>query len=80
MWRAAADAYVDGDPGAGERLRERDDELDELHVSLTAEIASGVIALPVAIEIALIARFYERLGDHAVNVAQRLRYLVTGVS
>jgi phosphate uptake regulator len=27
---------------------------------------------------ALIARFYERLGDHAVNVANRIRYLAVG--
>jgi phosphate uptake regulator len=27
---------------------------------------------------ALVARLYERLGDHAVNVARRVRYLVTG--
>jgi phosphate uptake regulator len=27
---------------------------------------------------ALIARFYERLGDHAVNIAQRIRYMALG--
>ncbi len=45
-----------------------DDELDELHVALTAEIVGGSMALPVAIESALVARFYERFGDHAVNL------------
>jgi len=79
MWRAAADAYVERDSHAADSLRERDDELDDLLVSLTAELASGVVTLPVAIEVALLGRFYERLGDHAVNLTERVRYLVTGV-
>ena len=78
MWRAAADAYAERDGGAYDRLNEDDDELDDLHVSLTAEISSGSLTIPVAIEVALIARFYERLGDHAVNVAGQVRYLATG--
>jgi phosphate uptake regulator len=40
-----------------------------------AELASGRIALPAAIEMTLVARFYERLGDHAVNIARRVIYL-----
>ncbi len=75
MWRLAADAYAERDPSAHARIDARDDELDELHNSLTAEIASGVLSVPVAIEMALVARFYERLGDHAVNVAKRVRFV-----
>ena len=56
-------------------LDERDDEMDELHTSLTAELASGAMTLPVTMEMTLVARFYERLGDHAVNVARRVIYL-----
>jgi phosphate transport system protein len=80
MWHAATDAYAERDPGARERLNEQDDELDDLHVSLTAEISAGSLTIPVVIEMALIARFYERLGDHAVNVAGQVRYLATGDS
>jgi phosphate transport system protein len=75
MWHAAADAYADRSPEAAQHLEERDDEIDELHVLLTAELASGALPLPVAIELALVARFYERLGDHAVNVARRVARL-----
>jgi len=78
MWRAAADAYAERDGSAVKRLRERDDEIDDLHVSLTAELASGRLTIPVAIEMALVGRFYERLGDHAVNIAARVRFLATG--
>jgi len=75
MWRATADAYADRAPVADE-VEELDDELDELHVTLTAEIASGSMPLPVAIEAALVARFYERFGDHAVNLARRIAVMV----
>ncbi|HEV3401617.1 MAG TPA: phosphate signaling complex protein PhoU [Acidimicrobiales bacterium] len=79
MWRASAEAYAERDGNAVARLREHDDELDDLHVSLIAELASGKLSIPVAIELALVGRFYERLGDHAVNIAARVRYLATGV-
>jgi len=78
--RGSADAYAERDPSGASRLREIDDELDDLHVSLTAELASGKLSIPVAIEVALVGRFYERLGDHAVNIAARVRYLATGVA
>ena len=57
------------------RSAERDDEMDELHASLIAELASGRMTLPVTMEMTLVARFYERLGDHAVNIARRVVYL-----
>jgi phosphate transport system protein len=75
MWRATADAYADRTVGVAEDVDGLDDEMDELHVSLTAEIASGSMTLPVAIEAALVARFYERFGDHAVNLARRIAIL-----
>jgi phosphate transport system protein len=79
MWEDAADAYADRDPTAADRLRQRDDELDDLHVQLTQELASSPSSGAVAIEMALIARFYERLGDHAVNVARRVQQIVRSV-
>ncbi|HXX91865.1 MAG TPA: PhoU domain-containing protein [Acidimicrobiales bacterium] len=75
MWRATADAYADRLPDVADHVESLDDELDELHVMLTAEIASGSMSLPVAIEAALVARFYERFGDHAVNLARRISVL-----
>jgi phosphate transport system protein len=79
MWREAANAYADRDPRAADRLRVRDDEVDDLHVQLSEELADSGTSIPVAIEMSLIARFYERLGDHAVNVARRVQK-VTQVS
>jgi phosphate transport system protein len=75
MWRAAADAWFERDAEAYTAVKGRDDEMDDLHSALTAELASGGTPLPVAMDMALVARFYERLGDHAVNVAYRVRFL-----
>jgi phosphate transport system protein len=75
MWRQTADSWYQRDGSAALALDARDDEMDELHASLIAELASGHVALPVAMEMTLVARFYERLGDHAVNIARRVVYL-----
>jgi phosphate transport system protein len=75
MWRHAADSWYQRDRAAAERLAERDQDLDDLHSSLIAELASGSTAVPVAMEMAQVARDYERLGAHAVNIARRVVYL-----
>ena len=75
MWRQAADSWYKRDRSVAEALKLRDEEMDELHASLTAELASGRMTVPVTMEMTLVARFYERLGDHAVNVALRVVYL-----
>lgn len=72
MWAVAAGAYASGDGGVADSLRAADDELDDLHVSLTAELAAERVSVPVAIEMALVARYFERLGDHAVNITRRV--------
>ena len=71
IWREATDVIIDGKAEAAGAIEEIDDELDDLHVSLTAELTSGSMTLPVAVEVALLARFYERFGDHCVNLARR---------
>jgi phosphate transport system protein len=75
MWRQAADCWYQRDRSTAAELAERDRMMDELRVSLIGELASGQMALPVAIEMALVARFYQRLADHAVNIARRVIYL-----
>jgi len=75
MWRQAVDSWYQRDRSVALALEERDDEMDELHASLIAELASGRMALPVTMEMTLVARFYERLADHAVNIARRVVYL-----
>ena len=74
MWRAAADDYASGGTGTLE-LDETDEELDILHDRLTAEVAAGTMPPSVAAQVTLLARFYERIGDHAVNLSRRVASL-----
>jgi phosphate transport system protein len=78
IWRETADAFAERSAEAATSIDDLDDELDDLHVSLTAEVVAGTMPLPVAIELAMVARFYERFGDHAVNLARRMATLVVG--
>jgi len=75
MWRQAADSWYQRDRNAAAQLQERDEEMDELHASLIGELAAGSMTVPVAMEMTLVARDYERLGAHAVNIARRVIYL-----
>ena len=75
MWRVAVDSWYQRDRNAAAALQDRDEEMDELHASLIAELASGQMALPVTMEMTLVARSYERLAAHAVNIARRVVYL-----
>ena len=74
MWHTAADAYADRSP-RGDELAEDDEEMDILHERLTKEIAAEAMPMAVATQVTLLARFYERLGDHAVNLARRIDLL-----
>jgi len=78
IWSSTADAFTERSAAGGKHVDDLDDELDDLHVTLTAEVVSGTMPLPVAIELAMVARFYERFGDHAVNLARRMTALVGG--
>ncbi len=76
---------------AGIVLRERDVDLarqleveDDLMDDLQRELFASLLApnwrhgVAPAVDIALLARFYERFADHAVSVARRVVFLVTG--
>jgi phosphate transport system protein len=75
MWRRTADSWYQRDRSVALSLVERDDDMDDLHASLVAELASGQMALPVTMEMTLVARDYRRLSAHAVNIARRVVYL-----
>ena len=74
MWNRAAKAYTEGNVRFDE-LDEADEELDVLHEQLTNEVAAGGMGAGVGAQVTLLSRFYERLGDHAVNLARRIDQL-----
>jgi len=78
LWRGAVDAWIDRDVDAAAALDAADDQLDDLQDQLMIELEKADIALVDALQTTLVARFYERLGDHAVHITERVRYLVAG--
>ena len=78
----AMDAYTDRDVGLATLIADVDDVLDDLHGEYLDAVFSSQnlakITTPQAVQLALVGRFYERIGDHAVNIAQRVEFLVTG--
>lgn len=78
--RSVAELLETRDLVLAARIEEADDILDNLHrdtfrATLTQrdELTSQQI-----VDITLLGRYYERFGDHAVSVARRVAYLVTG--
>jgi predicted phosphate transport protein (TIGR00153 family) len=72
MWHVVGRAYRQRSRDAVFDLREADDELDELASRLVSDAVLDHVDAPAAAELALLARFYERIGDHAVNLARRV--------
>jgi len=82
LFVSTMEAFNDNDAAKAAAIDDMDSFLDGLHRRFIAEIfeihASREIDLQVAVQLAMVARFYERIGDHAVNVSERTRFIVTG--
>jgi phosphate transport system protein len=82
LFKEATEAYLNLDGVRAAALHDMDAYLDDLHRQLIQAIfeshAAGNIDLQVAVQLAVVARFYERIGDHAVNVGDRTRYIING--
>jgi phosphate transport system protein len=62
------------------RIVSDDDLLDDLHSKAYASLLAAEYqgSTQETLDIALMSRYFERFGDHAVNVSRRIVYLVTG--
>ena len=81
LFRLAIDAYAEGNAALAAALDDMDDRLDELHrdyIQTILEVHADVRDVQVAVQLALVGRYYERIGDHAVNIGERVQYMVTG--
>ncbi len=80
LGNSAREVLLSRDPEQAARIHEDDDAMDDLHrhlftVLMDREWRHGVAA---AVDVTLLGRFYERFADHAVEVARRVIFQVTG--
>ncbi|MDG1410799.1 MAG: phosphate signaling complex protein PhoU [Acidimicrobiales bacterium] len=82
LMRRAAESLRTRDSTLAESIDELDDVLDDLHYYYTQHVISdarrGGLDPQQSLQLALVGRFYERIGDHAENVGERVRYIVDG--
>jgi phosphate transport system protein len=76
------EAYADADEEKAAALDSLDDVLDDLHRDYIGHVLetcrAGRLDIQAAVQLALVGRYYERIGDHAVNVGERVHYMVSG--
>jgi phosphate transport system protein len=82
LYEAAIESFVENDAAKAAAIDDMDSYLDSLQKQFIQAIfeshAGNRIDLQVAVQLAVVARFYERIGDHAVNIGERVRFVVTG--
>ena len=71
---------ANSDVRAAQELEQIDEEIDKLRRNSFRELLSSdwTHGVEPAVDIALLGRYYERIADHAVSIARRVVFLVTG--
>lgn len=80
LFAEGIDVLADLDGTAAERLDRLDDEIDDLVGELYTLIgrSSDDLGFDVGMELSRVARFLERIADHAVNIGEHVAFIVTG--
>ncbi|MCU0256269.1 MAG: phosphate signaling complex protein PhoU [Vicinamibacterales bacterium] len=81
MLRDALDAYVRSDAGLAQQVLASDDSLDALRSQVFRDLLACMAETPATIEpsldLLLVSRHLERVGDHATNVAEDVIFIVS---
>ena len=82
MINRSVESYVQKDLEMAREVIDRDDVLDELFINVRKEIsrcsAEKIYTNDQTLDLLMIAKYYERLGDHATNVAEWVEFSLTG--
>lgn len=78
MFEKAMQAYAVLDLDAALEVSRLDDRVDRLQRDLLHLLVAEPVDVESSIELAMIARFYERVGDHAEVIAERVRFVASG--
>lgn len=82
MVRGSLDAYVNKDLALAQAVMKMDDGIDELFTIVKCELIEQIhldaSTGEQAMDLLMIAKYYERIGDHAQNIAEWVEYALTG--
>jgi len=82
MVRDAIDAFVAGDPDRAQSVVARDRDLDEVYIRVFRELLSAMLEDASKVERGIhaqsVAKWLERMGDHATNLAEQVVFMVKG--
>jgi phosphate transport system protein len=82
MVKDSLDAFVNRDVDLARSVLTRDDEVDALKDQIFRELLTFMLGdqstIPRALELILVSRHLERIGDHATNICEDIIYLVQG--
>lgn len=82
LLKDALDAFVQGDVTKARAVMERDATIDALYQQIFRELLTHMMADPRAIgrglRLTFIAKYLERIADHATNIGEMVRYLIEG--
>ena len=82
MLKASLDAFVNGDDELAYATILRDDSLDQLKDQIFRELLTFMMAdpttIPRAMDLILVSRHLERIGDHATNICEDVIFMVKG--
>ncbi|HHU02139.1 MAG: phosphate signaling complex protein PhoU [Christensenellales bacterium] len=83
MVHKAVDAYVSRDLSLAQEVIESDDIVDNLFIQVKEEIQEQIRTSEdpgmQLLDTLMIAKYFERIADHAVNIAEWVEYAVTGI-
>ncbi|CAN5761017.1 phosphate signaling complex protein PhoU [soil metagenome] len=71
-------SWDEQDALAANELEQDDDQVDLLQKVLLTDLYTGAQSVEESFSLALIARYYERIADHGVEIARQTAYVVTG--
>ena len=82
MVKDGVTSYINRDLDAARSLEKRDDRVDELFETVKKDLIELIKTNPAnadqAILFMMIAKYLERIGDHAVNIGEWVEYAATG--
>jgi phosphate transport system protein len=83
MVTESVDAFVNKDVALAETVVQHDDIVDDYFLKVKSDIIKYVASKPddgeYALDLLMISKYFEKIGDHAVNIAEWVEFSVTGV-